>query len=248
MKLWILSDLHIDQFQPWDDPLDLNEHPEHDAIVVAGDLSDGDYDVVPWLLSTFSDAERERLIYIPGNHDGHGRGLSSVRDRLRDMRERAGVITLNSQSVEIDGQRFVGCTMWSPLSETLDGRIAGIPDFTGAQWRGRHEREKAWLEENVQDGDIVVTHHAPSWEGLSAGMQHSLREMALASAYYADLEPFISERRPALWIHGHTHITGEYEIAGVPVASNARGRGYAPMFRPDFVVEVGRFDPAPKWP
>lgn len=236
MKIWLISDLHIDFA-----PIELGPHPEHDVIVMAGDLCDGDFNPISWMRSEFSDAERARMIFVPGNHEAYAIGHANVRDRLRDLREQCGINTLHRQTVEIGGQRFVGCTMWSPLREALDGLggdLAHIPDFTGAQWRARHERERAWLEETVQLGDVVITHHAPSFEGLATRMQHNIQLMSLTSGYYANMESLIAERRPALWIHGHTHITSRYQIAGVPVVSNARGRKYDEHFKPDFVIEV----------
>lgn len=251
MRLWVLSDLHIDDFEDWCEQIDLGPHPDHDVIVMAGDLCDGDRNPIPWLISEFSDAERERMLFVPGNHEAWGIGTANVRDRLRGLREQCGIKTLNRETLEIDGRRFVGATMWTPLSENLDhldGDLAAIPDFDGAKWRGRHARDRAWLEETVQLGDIVITHHAPHYEGLATAMQHNVRLWRLQSGYFADMESLIAERRPALWIHGHTHATRQYDVDGVPIVTNARGRGYAPNFKPNFVFELPEPTPVPKWP
>ena len=242
MRIWVLSDLHIDVVQD----LELYEHPEHDLIVMAGDLVDGDFDPVPWLLANFSDAKRARMIYIPGNHDSYAIGLGAVPDRLRRLREETGIITLDREVIEIDGHRIVGCTLWSPLAPSLDGLggdLKAIPGFSGDAWRAAHERDRVWLEETVRDGDIVVTHHAPSWTGLDPRMQHKPELMRLASGYYADMSDLIEQRQPALWIHGHTHVTREYEVAGMRVVSNAAGRGLALHCQPGFVVEIDDLTP-----
>jgi len=242
VKLWILSDLHVDVV----DDLDLGHHPDADLIIMPGDLSDGDFDPVPWLLSTFSDAERARLVYIAGNHDAYSVGLSGIPDRLRQLRDAADVITLDREVVEIDGQRIVGCTMWSPLSPALDnlaGDLAAIPGFSGDAWRAAHERDRVWLEESVTEGDIVVTHHAPAWTGLDVRMQQNPRLMSLSSGYFADMTDLIEQRRPAMWVHGHTHVTCEYEVGDTRVVSNAAGRGRAFHFQPGYVVEVEDFAP-----
>ena len=237
MKIWTLSDLHIDVVTY----LELFEHPEVNLIIMAGDLCDGDYDPVPWLLGEFSDTERSKMVYVPGNHDAYNIGLDAIPDRLQRLRDDAGIITLNREVIEIDGRRIIGCTMWSPLAPSLDGLggdLEAIPGFSGDVWRAAHERDRVWLEETVTEGDIVVTHHAPSREGLDPRMQHKPELMRLTSGYYADMADLISQRQPALWIHGHTHVTREYEIGQTWVISNAAGRGRALNFEPGYVIEI----------
>jgi len=150
-------------------------------------------------------------------------------------------VTLNRQTVQIDGWRFVGCTMWSDVHPRIDamlGDLVHIPGFDGDKLRARHQRDWAWLDATVLPADIVITHHAPHFDGLATSMQHSLRKMAVSSAYYRDMSNVIAERLPALWIHGHTHTTGKYLVDGIPVVTNGRGRGHAPLFQPGFVIDV----------
>jgi predicted phosphodiesterase len=244
MKVWVLSDLHIDAL---DDP-DLGDHPEHDLTIMAGDLADGDFDPTSRLLATFSDAERARMIYVAGNHDAYGIGLPDVSDRLRRLQGETGITTLDRETVEIDGRRIVGCTMWSPLHPNLDelgGDLVAIPGFSGSAWRAAHERDRRWLEETVRESDIVVTHHAPAWVGLTGKMQQNPGLIGLSSGYFADMSDLIEQRQPSLWVHGHTHITAEYKVAETRIVSNARGRGLGWTFRRDYVVEID--DVAPKY-
>lgn len=237
MKIWVLSDLHIDVVQD----LELVDHPDADLIIMAGDLANGDHDPVAWLLGSFSDDERARMIFVPGNHEAYAVGLHAVADRLRHLHEATGITTLDRETTEIEGRRIVGCTLWSPLAPTLyglGGDLVAIPGFSGDAWRAAHERDRTWLEESVIEGDIVVTHHAPSRDGLDPRMQHKPELMKLASGYYADMGELIEQRQPALWVHGHTHVTREYEVAGTKVVSNAHGRGIGLHFDPVFVVEI----------
>lgn len=237
MRAWIMSDLHIDS----GDVAAFSPHPEVDVIIMAGDLCDGDHDPLPWLLSTFTNSERERMIFVPGNHEAYGLGIQALPAFLRRLRDEAGIVTLSRQTAEIGGKRFVGCTQWSDLAQFAEvgvGDLVHIPDFSGAMWRSIHADERAWLEQTVRAGDIVVTHHAPSYEGLAVDMQHELRLLAQSSAYYADFHQLIARANPALWVHGHTHVTRRYSVAGVPIATNGRGRGSAHGYVEDFVVDL----------
>ncbi len=244
MKIWVLSDLHIDVVTD----LELYDHPECDLIVMSGDLSDGGYDQTPWLLSEFSDNERSKFVYVPGNHDAYNVGLAAVPDRLRHLHDATGITTLDRETVEVGGRRIVGCTMWSPLHQNLDdlgGDLLAIPGFSGDAWRAAHTRDRLWLEETVIEGDIVVTHHAPAFAGLAGKMQQNPAVMRLSSGYYADMTDLIAQRKPELWIHGHTHVTREYQVGETRVVSNAHGRGLGLSFIPDFVIEVE--DLAPRY-
>lgn len=241
MKIWTISDLHIDFVIP-----ELFEHPAHDLIVMAGDLSDGDFDPVPFLLGEFTDDERSKLIFVAGNHEAYNVGLDAIPGHLKRLREETGIITLDRETVEIDGQRILGCTMWTPLHPSLDtlgGDLSAIPGFSGGAWRAAHERDRIWLEETVREGDIVVTHHSPSWSGLDGSMQQNPRLMGMSSGYFADMTDLIEQRSPALWVHGHTHVTLEYAVGQTKVVSNAAGRGRAMMFEPGYVVELDDLAP-----
>ena len=76
-------------------------------------------------------------------------------------------------------------------------------------------------------------------------MRHDPRLMPFASGYATHLEDLVVNLAPALWVHGHTHVTREYEVGGVPVVSNALGRGAGTHFRPDYVVEIAGYEPKP---
>jgi hypothetical protein len=83
-----------------------------------------------------------------------------------------------------------------------------------------HKRAQAFLDANVREGDIVVTHFLPS--------RHSTPEKfrtALNNCWFVadELEAFIEERRPALWIHGHTHTSCDYVLGVTRVVCNPFG-------------------------
>ncbi|WP_417582854.1 metallophosphoesterase [Pelagibacterium sp.] len=250
MKIWTLSDLHIDVNHA--DDLDLGPHPDCDVIIVAGDVCDGGYhDPAPWLLNEFSDDERAKLLFVAGNHEAYGQGLDLVPDYLTRLTDRTGITILHRSVVEIGNQRFVGCPLWSDFSPRLDehwgdkGDFAAVPDLTPDTWRAEHRRDRAWLEEVLEPGDVVVTHHAPSFEGLATAMQHNIQKMMLSSGYYTDLEDFIIDRQPALWLHGHTHVTREYAVGQTRVVTNGLGRGHNHAFDPGYVVEIDAYTPPP---
>jgi Icc-related predicted phosphoesterase len=62
----------------------------------------------------------------------------------------------------------------------------------------------------------------------------------LNPCFASNLEPFIEQHQPALWVHGHLHSCSDYTIGRTRVIANPRGypsentRG----FNPSLVVEV----------
>jgi|TARA_A100001391_G_scaffold63912_1_gene39783 predicted phosphodiesterase len=250
MKIWTLSDLHIDSNHT--DDLDLGAHPDCDAIIMSGDLCDGGYtDPSEWLLSEFFDDERAKLLFVAGNHEAYGQGLDLVPDYLTRLADRTGIQILHRSIIEIAGQRFVGAPLWSDFSPRLDehwsdkGDFAAVPDLTPDSWRAEHRCDRTWLEDVIQAGDVVITHHAPSFEGLATEMQQNIQMRMLSSGYYTDLEDLIVDRAPALWVHGHTHVTRKYAVGATRMVTNARGRGRNYNFDPGLVVEIDTYAPPP---
>lgn len=93
------------------------------------------------------------------------------------------------------------------------------------------------LRQAVADADdkplVVITHHAPSQQGLNP--LHKGND--LDCAYASDLDGEINRLGGIrYWVHGHTHIRRTYLIGGTQVVANCRGfdgkdhsaRGFSP--------------------
>jgi DNA polymerase V len=86
------------------------------------------------------------------------------------------------------------------------------------------------LERTVREGSIVVTHMLPSQRSIAPQFARS----PLNPFFLCDVEELILERAPQLWVHGHTHVSCDYEIGRTRVVCNPFG--YAR------VEENARFD------
>ena len=63
----------------------------------------------------------------------------------------------------------------------------------------------------------------------------------VSAAFASNMEDFILEHQPRLWVHGHTHESFDYRIGKTRVVFNPRG--YASIeenkgFRPDYTLVV----------
>ena len=247
MRIHVLSDLHL-EFAPFVPP-DVGA----DVIVLAGDIWLKDRGV-RWANETFS----RPVVYVCGNHEFYGDRIDRVQRECREVAA-ANVHFLDRSSVEIGGYRFLGATLWTDFE--LFGEHSRIfamleanekmTDFKrirvkhGGTYRkfssgiaaGIHAETCKWLEVEFDRGDpsrtVVVTHHAPHPQSVHPMFEEDL----VTAAYVSDLTRLLG--RSALWIHGHTHLSFDYTVAGTRVVCNARGyHGIEPNFDFDPAMTV----------
>lgn len=235
MKVAVASDLHFEFHRDGGKTL-AAELPDTDVIVVAGDLTNAAslWDSVRVLLEKY-----RHVVYVFGNHEFYGSSFQAVRQsvaklqrRLPRLREEAAerhvelgeLHLLDNSTVTIEGQRFVGTTMWFRHEEGIEWRHRFMNDFhviKGATKGVYRENRKAleFLEETVTSDDVVVTHHLPS-----EGSIHERWKKSKYNCFYlCDVEEFIRERQPKFWIHGHTHNSFDYLIEKTNVVCNPFG-------------------------
>ena len=83
-----------------------------------------------------------------------------------------------------------------------------------------HDHAMKFLEANVREGDIVVTHFLPTRHSTPEKFRTSFSNCWFVAA---ELESFIEQRKPALWIHGHTHTSCDYQIGSTRILCNPFG-------------------------
>lgn len=247
MKLHVLSDLHT-EFAPFDAP-----ETDADVVVLAGDTGVG-LDGVDTARRTFRD---KPVVYVAGNHEFYRHAIPSLGEKMAAAARGTNVHVLENRAVELDGVRFLGCTLWTDFdlfgerAYSADEARATMNDFRLIRmlpeyrrfhpWdaRGIHLKSAEWLRRMLDTPfggpTVVVTHHAPSLKSCAP----AYRTHPVTAAYASDLE-WMLDGGAALWIHGHTHFCADYEIGGTRVFANQRGYPGDPVpgFDPARVVEV----------
>ncbi len=260
MKIWIMSDLHVDgdagdfelPFPP----------PDADVLVIAGDICDGFTGGIEWLQWQLARSHGlPPIVWVPGNHDFYGsiNPVADLDNAIQDCAAMGVTVLARGEVVEIGGVRIIGANLWT------DFAVAGNDDFDIAQamvWakhampdyrsidmglRRLHPRDTlAWhrdqraaieaeLAKPFDGPTVVVTHHAPSQFSLADPMRPTPDDGSFAS----DLLDVIEKFQPALWVHGHVHQRHDYRIDTTRVVCNPRGYdldGFG--FDDRFVVEV----------
>lgn len=251
MRIQVLSDIHAEAApqRPQYDVVDFDA----DLVILAGDIDEGGAGV-RWAAKTWPDTP---VVYVIGNHEPYGSSIAATLERCRAAAAGKRVHVLEREAVTLDSARILGATLWTDLELAGDAPWArwrlkqGFPDYRAitAQTGGRlrpadtaaiHAGTVAWLDRTLaepHDGPtIVVTHHAPSARSLMQWDEWAGESpwTAWEAVYASDLEWLIERHAPALWIHGHTHLSGEYRIGETRIVSNQRG----------YYTETTGWDPA----
>lgn len=238
MRLQVMSDLHLEhQSRSWRAVVDSLPRLDVDALVLAGDIC-GATAIID-VLTAFSE-RWPQVVFVHGNHELYWSGFDEVH-ALRGAVP-ANVHWLHRSSVRLSGVRFVGTTLWFPFDKLNDfyrGKISDFGLIKDFHWRVYEENEAdiAYLNDTVANGDVVVTHHLPS--ARSVGPRHKTSQ--LSRFYVCPMDESIEARRPAVWVHGHSHDLSDYVLGDTRVVCNPRGYhpgGLCPEFDAGFVVKV----------
>jgi len=263
MKLWVLSDLHLEGDDMWLPSLPADA----DVAIVAGDVMPGPGYAVRWLAPL---ARRMPVVYVLGNHEFYGHSVFEGLEWARESAAAYGVHLLERDAMVLGGTRFLGCTLWTDfLFHVEDGddeqdraaeervakgeaarrmvdyrrirkrRLPAEEPWTPELSQETHRRSVAWLHAEFRkpfDGrTVVVTHHAPHRQSVHPQFASDL----LTPSYVSDLSEQIGRWQPDLWVHGHVHDSCDYRVGRTRVLCNPRGYGRENhAFDPGLVVEV----------
>jgi predicted phosphodiesterase len=253
MKAWVFSDLHIDvnrSIEPFQLP---QPWPEHDLVVIAGDVCEGVVEGVRWIAERALNARP--VVYVPGNHEFYGRDRHAELEAGRETAARhPNIHVLDRDAVSIGGVTVLGATLWTDyaiygaagaamaLAERLmsDHRVIsnGARAWTAADALDDHERARIWLAGALRRSrgpTLVVTHHCPSPASIAA----KFRLHPLTPAFASDLDHLVAGAD--IWVHGHTHAARDHRVGKCRVVNNPRGyvRHELTGFDPALVVAIG---------
>lgn len=236
MKLRIASDLHVDHHKDRGTAVFAQmADGDFDVLVVAGDIANANL-AAPALVELCA-AVKQPVIYVPGNHDYYGTTLAKGAALLRVAEEmRPNLRVLDNDETTVDGQRFVGSTLWFPHPGYPLDTDQFLGDFHYIQdiydWITKRAQDSAaYLERHAGVGDVVVTHHFPHPRSVALRFAHS----ALNRYFLHNLSHLVERGRMKTWIHGHTHDPMDYEInSDTRVVCNPGGypgerRDWAPL-------------------
>lgn len=241
MKIQLLSDTHFEFHPDWGKQfIDALDPSDVDVLVLAGDIFNLPQQeaAVKWFCEKYSE-----IILVGSNHHYWNSDKEIVHNQLRALEAlHSNFHFLDNQILELNGQRFLGGTMWfRPVPEHLEWNWVDfhkIKDLKNWVYQSNAVFIKL-LEDNLQKEDVVITHHLPSWKCVDPQYQNSNTNCF----FVCDVENLIVERNPALMLHGHTHcsVNTKLDYCDTQIICNPYGYfGYElnPNFDPKLVIEI----------
>lgn len=258
------SDLHIEH-RAFDLPPLAQFADQPDAVLLAGDTDKHPkhFDFAKRVCDTYDCP----VVMINGNHEYYDNNIDDVPAQeaaaLADLHAQGYPIhMLRGQPVVIAGARIIGATLWTDynLGSPMEfaARQAGlhnISDFSRIK-KGKfphtkhiepldtvvmHVDEKEnilrFLDEKFDGPTVVMSHHMPALELISARYNEPLMNPAFAS----DMLKTLVWKNFDAWIYGHTHHGEEISFA-VDNEPNTPARRFLTNPR-GYPHEITRFDP-----
>lgn len=206
----------------------LRPGPIASACILAGDIAVPTGSRRRWLdlaLEFFS-ARFEAVFFVPGNHEFYRADAAAALEKLRRTVARYPKVTLLEPGVigRWGDHRVVGATLWFREARNSRRLASTLSDFAAISgfvpWVYEQNREHVrWLEEVVREGDIVVTHHLPTARSVAPRYVGDPLNVFFVCA----MDALIEERRPALWVHAHTHESLRYAFGSTTILCNPLG-------------------------
>lgn len=238
MKLFICSDFHLEFLHPIDQIKLIENLINADAIVLAGDISTKKFIVknIKQLCDKYN-----HVIFVAGNHEYYGSSFEEITTLLLNIK-RDNFYWLDNSEVTIEGQHFVGGTLWFDDHDNLNVLYEKyMNDFFYIKDFKKHVYEKNkesifYFKEKITEDSVVVTHHLPSWKSVHKNYQYD----NLNRFFVCDIESIIYAKQPKLFIHGHSHNSVRYKIDGTEIICNPLGyiNEKNKEFKYDLIVEV----------
>lgn len=259
MRLWILSDLHLELTRGWDLP-EGAARPDFDVLVVAGDLIPRMERGVKWLRERVPDRP---VLYIAGNHEPYGQDIDLDLEKARAAAAGSNVRVMQNDTVTISDITFLGSTLWTDfdLFDDPDYAMAAagetMNDYRKIRVKNyelrlrpkhtfqRHTESRDFIARELrkEGRHVVVTHHGPHPDAARRGFERDIS----SAAYTSDLSALIQECGPELWIYGHTHESRDFTVGATRIITNSKGYGpWLPreptwdnqQFDPHYVIEI----------
>lgn len=235
----VASDLHLEGYTgktpDWHSEVFLPAH-ENDAssvLVLAGDISSSPEQLLAFI--RYVEPRFEKVFYVPGNHEYYKQNYQGLNAYLTAELQGTNVLFSGSETFchEHDGVRFVGCTLWGDggpdaVSQVQvqhflnDFRLIKFSDEGSTDARsfkvqdmiGEFKRQKAQIKQYLNspfNGDtVLITHHLPSRRLVSKRFWTGDGSDGANGGFVGACDDILAyDIAPKIWIHGHTHDTGD---------------------------------------
>lgn len=230
MKITYLSDVHCEfhrdkgkSFVRFLANFAIEEGVE--AIIIAGDFATHNIYVERYS-ELCSLAKGIEVVAVNGNHELYASNRGVLNNNKVKLEKRfSNLHILDKEVFEFKGQRFLGATLWfrnhpeNPFYERHLNDFFSIQGFDKWVYPENAACIK-FFEDNMKEGDICISHHAPSAICIRPEFKHAI---GMNRFYVTDLTNLIFERQPAVFVNGHLHSQFEEYLGQTKMLCNPHG-------------------------
>lgn len=243
MKILITSDchceFHADNGIAFIEELTEQANKLADVLIIAGDFHTTRK--LRKYLRMVCEQSKIPVIFVEGNHEFYRGTFEKVQRHLAQLvDEYPHFHHLYNSDVIIDGQRFLGGTLWFPedpfnaIYEKRFNDFVYIKNFKDWVYVENRKTVK-YLTRMVRHGDIVVTPHAPS--DMSRDPRFASDD-PLNRFYVTNMEQVMVHKKPAIWVHGHMHNPVNYMLHETQVVAAPYGYKKYEHTQPPKLLEI----------
>ena len=222
--LGYVSDLHLERNKT----LKPRVPVVSDYLALCGDIGNPFQKSYEELL-IFASLNYERTFVVSGNHeyDRH-KTFEDVDSRIDKVCDGLlNVHFLNSRSMQLDGYKVLGTTLWTPRNIALirnKGNTLTFNETLNMEINSAHQKQLKWLESQIEEDQdtpkIILTHHPPSYKMCVGKFANS----PTSSLFYNNLDHLMTPvNNIRAWLCGHSHCVHGKDINGTYCAINAHG-------------------------
>lgn len=230
MNIQVVSDIHCEHMADNGKTFIAEMDPtEVDVLVLPGDIVNA-VDFVRPITAICKKYKNAHVVYVHGNHEFYDSDRDSVVKLTQQaMKKNSNLVWLDCTLKVINGQRFLGAPLWFSYDDRIPDTYQYLSDFNLINdyetWVYReNKRAKEFFENNLKEGDIVVTHHLPSYRCVHPTyMCNSLNHF-----FVSDVSYLIEERKPKYWFYGHSHKSNVTRIGDTTLVCNPCGYLFQP--------------------
>jgi predicted phosphodiesterase len=179
------------------------------------------------LLSKFWPNDYDNIFYVLGNHefyDNNKLAISDTVEKYRDFVSHTNIVLLNNEVYTMeDGYRIAGCTLWSNITPMAYSCMSDKYTISYKNYLSENKKSIDFLR-NVNDVDMIITHHVPTYELMDNKYKHSIVNSAFYNDGIVDKQGIVSNGiKCKIWIYGHTHTYSDRMINNTRYVCNPYG-------------------------
>jgi Icc-related predicted phosphoesterase len=163
-RFWVLSDLH-QEFPEFRWTPDLFSVPEHDAIILAGDIHSPISQSIAFAERLGEQSGGKPVFLVAGNHEFYGTVMVDELASARSLAAQTRHVTfLDNDAVTFNGVRIIGCTLWTDFRlfgdewrlTAMQAVELGMNDYR----RIKRVGETSGRTRPIRTMDTMALHHA----------------------------------------------------------------------------------------